>query len=107
MPPAYAGFSTPPAEPGVRLSPHRALHSSVQLSSPSFRCISPAFLGTSPHVVLLVCFGIPTNCLPSPCARLSRPPTTMAAPTPPTPLRGNCSPPGGRSLTFTAADFSE
>jgi hypothetical protein len=47
---------------------------------------------------------LPTDCRPSPCGRLSRPPTTRAAPTPPRFHRRIIASVAGGPLTFTVED---
>jgi hypothetical protein len=79
---------TPPSEPDVPLSGHPALPglATSRLRGHRFSFITAAsFTGntrTSPgDPRLIVCRRL-IPCRPSPCTRLSRAPTTMAAPTP-------------------------
>src|SRR5262249_9501324 len=67
--------------PRIRLS--RARRSSLMITHGSVSLlISPGIAATSCRT-RLISFGLPCPWCPSPCGRLSRPPTTMAPPTPP------------------------
>ena len=105
-------FPSPPAEPDVRVSTHPALHESMPWDYPLVQ------LGLDPQYLPLGLFqlrpqhagihrrspAIPvpalrTRCRPSPCDRLSRPPTTTAAPPRPgLPGRARTCPPSTRKV---------
>ena len=80
-----AGFPTPPSKPGVPLSRHRALQGSTFLARHYHRVRVPfpfaRYRGNFMSHRVSCYSGSPCPCRPSPCGRLSRPPTTMAAPT--------------------------
>jgi hypothetical protein len=70
--------------------------------------VHPSTLPTFREVQVSIYSGSPFLCLPSPCGRLSRPPTTMKAPTPlrfPRPTAGLCS--QEQSPTFTRMDSAK
>jgi hypothetical protein len=123
-------FPRPLAEPGVRLSPHRALHGVCRggrshhgeawpaspipaaADPPKRARMGPRRSGRHHSVARLSASQPPIrsrhHCRPSPCARLSRTPrqvvtpaTTTAAPPHPEPVNRRCAQPRGTSLAAT------